>query len=107
MASLESIFNHLVLPPKLSEREDPDIELIAANIATRLTRASDTLAKLSNGPEAATWASVSHSLGVCRKLNVGRLDKSSLLAEFRHLEPSLPLILYVVEQNASVLIRQH
>lgn len=105
MASLESIFNHLVLPPKLPEQEDPDIEEIAASVAARLTQATDTLASF-GGEHAATWNSIGQSLRICRQLNAGRLDKSSLLHEFRNLDPDVPIILYVVEQNAAVIIRQ-
>ncbi|RYP37538.1 hypothetical protein DL767_002846 [Monosporascus sp. MG133] len=47
MASLESVFNHLVLPPKLPGRQDPDIEGVTHSILTRLIRACDTLANLS------------------------------------------------------------
>ncbi|RYP56983.1 hypothetical protein DL769_009768 [Monosporascus sp. CRB-8-3] len=47
MALLESVFNHLVLPPKLPGQQDPDIEGVTHNILTRLIRACDTLGNLS------------------------------------------------------------
>ena len=70
MALLESVFNHLVLPPKLPGRLDPDNEGIEYSILTRLIRACDILGKFAGQEFAQTWASIRHSLRVC--LNAGR-----------------------------------
>jgi hypothetical protein len=107
MTSLESVFNHLVLPPNLPGRQDPDIEAVADSILTRLLRACDTLIKIPDGLFADTWASIRRTLCVCHELNGGRLEKTSLLREFRNLGLDHLLILHVVEQNAAVLIRRH
>ena len=106
MAILESVFNHLVLPPRLPGQQDVDIEGIKQSILARLIRASDTLGKLTGQQFAETWSSVRHSLRVCLKINPGRLEKVSLLQEFEKLQPKHLLILHVVEQNAVLLIRQ-
>ncbi len=107
MTLLESVFNHLVLPPRLPGQQDTDITDIEQSILTRLIRACDTLGRLTGPSLAPTWASVRHSLRVCRKINPGRLEKASLLQEFSTLRPKDLLILHVVEQNAALLIRRH
>ncbi|KAF8867182.1 hypothetical protein BDZ45DRAFT_609382 [Acephala macrosclerotiorum] len=107
MALLESVFNHLVLPPKLPGQRDIDIESIEQNILTRLIRACDILGKFIDQQFAETWASLRHSLRVCLNINPGRLEKASLLQEFRNLQRNDLLILHVVEQNAALLIRHH
>ncbi len=107
MALLESVFNHLVLPPKLPGQQDRDIEAIEQNILTRLIRACDTLSGLTNQQFAGTWASVSHSLHLCLNINLGRLDKESMLQAFYKLQRKDLLTLHVVEQNAALLIRRH
>lgn len=106
MALLESVFNHLVLPPRLPGQQDVDIEGIKQSILTRLIRASDTLGKFTGQQYAETWASVRHSLRVCLNINPGRLEKVSMLQEFENLQPKQLLILHVVEQNAALLVRQ-
>lgn len=107
MALLESVFNHLILPPKLPEQQDTDIKSIEQSILNRLIRACDTLGKSTGQNLAETLNSVRHSLRVCLNINPGRLEKASLLQEFYNLRNKDLLILHVVEQNAALLIRRH
>lgn len=107
MALLESVFNHLVMPPKLPGRLDTNTEGIEHDILTRLIRGCDTLGKFTGQELAETWASLRHSLHVCLNINQGRLEKASMLQEFYNLQPKDLLILHVVAQNAALLIRRH
>ena len=107
MALLESVFNHLVLPPKLPEHRDIDFEGIEQSILTRLIRACDTLGKLTGEQLRETWASVRYVLRTCLNINRGRLEKASILQEFCNLQRNGLLILHVVEQSAALLIRRH
>jgi hypothetical protein len=85
MALLESVFNHLVLPPKLPGHRDVDLEGIEQSILTRLIRTCDTLGKLTGQQFKETWASVRYSLRICLNTNPGRLEKASVLQEFYNL----------------------
>ncbi|KAH8589073.1 hypothetical protein B0O99DRAFT_523793 [Bisporella sp. PMI_857] len=107
MALLESVFNHLVLPPRLPGHRDIDFEVIEQSILTRLIRACDTLGQLTGQQFKETWASVRYSLRICLNINPGRLEKASVLQEFYNLQRNGLLILYVVEQNAALLVRRH
>ncbi|KAH8656605.1 hypothetical protein BGZ60DRAFT_384977 [Tricladium varicosporioides] len=107
MALLESVFNHLVLPPKLPGHRDVDFEGIEQSILTRLIHACDTLSKFTGQQFGETWVSVRYSLRICLNVNLGRLEKASLQQEFSNLQQNGLLILYVVEQNAALLIRRH
>ena len=107
MTLFESIFNHLVLPPKLPGQQDIDIEGIEQSILTRLIRACDTLGKFTGQQLGETWASVRHALRVCLKINPGCLEKVSMLQEFSNFQPKDLLILYVAKQNAALLVRHH
>ena len=106
MALLESLFNHLVLPPKLPGQQDTNTELINEIILTRLINACNTLGKLTGEEFIDTWTSISHSLRLCLHLHQERLEKRSMLYEFCHLQPNHVLILYIVEQNAALLVRR-
>ena len=107
MALVESVFNHVVLPPRLPGQLDTDIEGIEESVLTRLIRACDTLGKFASQDYAETWTRLRHSLRICLNLNRGRLEKASLMENFRCLQPKDILILFVVEQNAALLIRRH
>ena len=107
MALLESVFNHLVLPPQLPGHRDVDLEGIEQSILTRLIRTCDTLGKLTGQHFKETWASVRFSLRICLNTNPGHLEKASVLQEFYNLQRNGLLILYVVEQNAALLVRRH
>jgi hypothetical protein len=106
MALLESLFNHLVLPPKLPELQDTDIESIGADILTRLIHSCNTLGKSADEELADTWASIRLSLRVCLHLHQGRLERDSMRHEFRNLQQNQLLIFYLAEQNAALLVRR-
>jgi hypothetical protein len=106
-ALLEAVFNHLVLPPKLPERQDTDIESIQQSILSRLIRACETLEQSTGNEFRDTWTSVRRSLLVCRDTNLGHLEKVSMLTAFADLGANDILILHVVEQNAALLIRRN
>ncbi|KAH0566486.1 hypothetical protein GP486_000104 [Trichoglossum hirsutum] len=107
MALLESIFNHLVLPPKLPGQQDEDKASIENSILSRLMHACDTLGNLSGHEFMQTWVTLHNSLSICSSANQGRLEKSSMLHNFRNFQQNDLLILHVVEQNAALLIRRH
>ncbi|KUI56442.1 hypothetical protein VP1G_03790 [Cytospora mali] len=108
MSLLEGVFNHLVLPPKLPGRQDPHLEDESQDFIRRLIKAVDTLSTTTNNVQDLDDAlnSVRQSLRLCSLLNRGRLDKDTLLSALQNLG-SEQLVLYVVEQNAAVLIRRN
>lgn len=103
--TLEGVFNHLVLPPKLPGGQDPHLEEEAQDFVTRLVAAVVTLDKATDEAYTQHLSSLSQSLHLCGQLNRGGLDKDTLSAAFKDLGDA-PLILYVAEQNAALIIRQ-
>ena len=104
--SVESVFNHLVLPPKLPGQQDIDIVSIQQSILNRLIHACNTLRKLTSQDFMETWTSVHQSFLVSLNVNAGCLEKASLLQEFSALRQKDLLILHIVEQNAALLVRR-
>ncbi|KAK7967332.1 uncharacterized protein PG986_001609 [Apiospora aurea] len=77
------------------------------DILRRLLEACHCLRNIT-GPELeGTWDAVAKSLQICRQLNQGRLDKDELAQAFKRLDNEHILILYVVQQNAALVIRRH
>ena len=106
MASLLTVFNHLVLPPKVPGQADPDSASIGNSIGSLLLHACDTLISLAGHSEEA-WVSIRRCLHACLRVNQGRLEKAALELEFRNLQPGETLILHIVEQNAALLVRRN
>lgn len=107
-STLELIFNHVALPPRLPGRHDHRIEEIECALTVRLLNASRELRDLMYSDFGDQWDSIRRSLQICKTVNAGgRLNKVSLVTEFQRLERKDLLILHVTEQNAGLLIRRH
>ncbi|KAI9733803.1 MAG: hypothetical protein M1818_007070 [Claussenomyces sp. TS43310] len=105
---LESVFNHVVLPPQLPGRREPKIRLVESALADRLLSATRTLRDLSKNNIHDRLDYICQALDVCKTVNNGgKVDKASLLIEFWGLKPKGLLILHIAEQNAALLIRKH
>lgn len=103
---LEAVFNHLVLPPKLPGHRDANLTAIEQNILGRLKRAVNTLSELTDPEYEASWTLLHKTLRSCARINVGGLERTQVQEELSNLEVHDLLILYVVEQNAALLVRR-
>ncbi|KAL7945220.1 hypothetical protein V8C42DRAFT_358211 [Trichoderma barbatum] len=106
MASLRSVIDHAVLPPKIPGEREEDYEEISSELLKRLLHACEKVKRLADPPFADALGSLSESLQACRSLNQGRLDKETMFHHLSQLQPKTVLICYVVEQNAAILIRR-
>lgn len=102
----EKVFNHLVLPPMLPGGQDAQLEDEAQDFIQRLLKAVGTLRGAVGSEHDEALTSLDQSLRLCSTLNRGRLDKETLLPAFQKLGNAC-LILYILEQNAALLIRRH
>lgn len=108
MASLlESLVQHIALPPKLPGAAEHNLDEIEAALVSRLIHACRLAGTVATGDLRHHFDTTRFVLQTCKSLNAGRsLKKESLAAEFSHLQTSRPLILHVTEQNAGVLIQK-
>ena len=107
IALLESVFNHLVLPPKIPGHQDTDIGGIEQCILIRLKQACNTLNKFAGQDLQETWASIDEFFCACMSVTRRFYEKTSILKAFRHLQSKRFLILNIVEQNAALFLRHH
>ncbi|KAI0444448.1 hypothetical protein F4803DRAFT_249140 [Xylaria telfairii] len=104
---LSSVFNHLVLPPKIPGAQDTNINAVSRDILTRMIHATDTAINITSyGPWRGTYQNLQDSLRACLELNRGHLEKGCLLKHLQELDLGKVLILYLNEQNAGLLIRR-
>lgn len=104
----KTLFNHVALPPQLPGKQDDRIDQVERALTDRLQDASRTLRDLTNDDIRNQFDFVCHTLHVCKTVNAGgKLDTTSLAAEFRNLRRNDLLILHIAEQNTGLLIRRH
>lgn len=104
---LESLVNHITLPPHLPGKEENRIEQVEHALTGYLLDASRTIRDLTNGQLSHQWECIRNILQICKVVNAGgKLNKTSLLTEFRRLEHNGYLILHIAGQNAGLLIRR-
>jgi hypothetical protein len=104
---LESLVNHVALPPQLPGKLENRTEQIEHALTGYVLDATRTLRDLTNGELSHKWDYTRNVLQTCKAVNAGgKLNKTSLLTEFRKLGHKGLLILHVAEQNAGLLIRR-
>ena len=105
MDLVPSVYNHLVLPPKLPGREEGTTLELSQNVLARLIDGCQRLVSLTPHTLSKTFKGLYNALLACREIN-GRsfVDKTSALRYFRDIGSCGVLILWVAEQNAAVLV---
>ncbi|KAI1383848.1 uncharacterized protein F4822DRAFT_438664 [Hypoxylon trugodes] len=106
MDLLQSVFNHLVLPPKVPGSQDSDIESISRDVLMRMIRTCKSMGSIVDSPWLEAFQSLQASMETCLALHLGRLEVSTLRRHLRNLESDHILILHVVEQNSALLIHR-
>ena len=107
LSLLSSVFNHLVLPPKVPGAQDADIDAVSYDVLMRLIHATNTAIGLTcDIPWRGAYENLEKSLQACLQLNRGRLERSSLLEHFKALGSDHVLTPYLNEQNAGLIIRR-
>jgi hypothetical protein len=111
MASIESIFNHFVLPPQLPDHRDQDPEAVSSAILTRLLKAYEVFEEITGDEWAGEWAGKCAPLGWSLRTSQGihqrRLEANLLLEDWANFRSQDLLILHIVEQNAALLLHRN
>ena len=106
MSVFMEVFNHLVLPPQLPGKQDVKIETTGDAIIVRLIQATYTLSRLASQEKTSPWYTIRQYLRRYQSLHAnGRLEKLSLISEFRKFNREKPLLLHIAEQNAALIVR--
>jgi len=104
---LETVFNHVALPPRLPDQHEKSIDQIERALADRMLDAVKIVRNFTDGHFSSHWEHTRRILQVCKTVNTGgRLNKTSLLTELRDLQHRDILILHIAEQNAGLLVRR-
>ncbi|RDA86513.1 hypothetical protein CP532_2003 [Ophiocordyceps camponoti-leonardi (nom. inval.)] len=102
MELLESVFYHLVLPPKVPGVYDHDAEAVAANILSRLLRACQTFQSRPDDE----WSLVIRCLKMSKGIVGASFDAQNLLRDLTDLGPKDLYLIRLQAQNAALLMRR-
>ena len=106
MSVFIEVFNHLVLPPQLPDKQDTNIESIGDAIIVRLIQATSTLSRLTSQEQSSPWYAIRQYLRRCQHLHEnGRLEKQTMISKFLNFDQEQPLLLHIAEQNAALIVR--
>ena len=102
---LDGLFHHVVLPPRLPGKPEPNLIDIEQVLAQRLYRACCQLRDCPAQPSRETWNRICRAFTYCGPLHAGGgLNKISLLDALSCLQPRGFLVLHIASQNAGLLI---
>ncbi|KAF5002203.1 hypothetical protein FDECE_10694, partial [Fusarium decemcellulare] len=103
----DAVYNHLVLPPQLPHRQDPNLTDIGRDIIDRLLTSVKRMGELPDNEFGSTWYSVGRGLQATRSIHSsGNVDRSVLARELNDLGESDFLVVYVHNQNCALYIRR-
>jgi hypothetical protein len=106
MSVFMEVFNHLVLPPQLPGKQDVNSEGIGDAIIVQLIHAAYTLSRLGSDEQTSPWSAIRQYLRCYQSLHaLGRLEKLSLILNFRNFNQDQQLLLHIAEQNAALIVR--
>ncbi len=106
MAPVHSVFDHLVLPARLSGARDADEEALRQSLVARVLRACLFLETRTGGDWGATWESIRRCLGLSLGVDGVRIEKPALLASWAEIQLGQVQAIYLAEQNAALLVRR-
>ena len=100
-----SVFNHLVLPARVPGKPDEDTWRVSDDVLARISDACYKATAHARPAWSVAFQALQVSLDTCYELNeLGRLDRTRMLAHFRSLSPGNVLVLHIAPQNAALLI---
>lgn len=103
---LESLVNHITLPPRLPGGQDRRPDIVGRCLVERLLFATGKLSGLPHNNFPNEWKSLCRSLEISGRVNSGnRLTKTSLLTALQGLQGQDFIAIHIAEQNAALIIR--
>ncbi|KAF3941946.1 hypothetical protein ABW19_dt0206271 [Dactylella cylindrospora] len=105
--SHEILFNHILLPDQLPNKEDADVDAVGSDLVGMVVAAVVDLRQLVYDRYYRELSLIIQSLWNFKRSNSnGVLNRQVLLDQFSKLERHEQLVLHVTQQNAAILVRR-
>ncbi|KAK7426297.1 hypothetical protein QQZ08_007198 [Neonectria magnoliae] len=103
----DALYNHLVLPPRLPHRQDPNVVDIENELLERVLGSARHMRNLPKNEFGPIWDAVGRSIQATKAINFrGHIDCSSLARELNALSETDFIVVHVQYQNCALFIRR-
>lgn len=103
----DALYNHLVLPPKLPHRRDPNLNEIEADLINRLIACVKHIRDLPDNGSHSTWNAIERGLQATNIIHSsGHVDRDVLARELNGLGEADFVVVHVHAQNCALFIRR-
>ncbi|KAI8676385.1 hypothetical protein NCS56_00526100 [Fusarium sp. Ph1] len=107
LSLLDALYNHLVLPPKLPHRRDPNLNEIEADLINRLIACVKHIRDLPDNDFHSTWNAIERGLQATKIIHSsGHVDRDVLSRELNGLGEADFVVVHVHAQNCALFIRR-
>jgi hypothetical protein len=101
----EALYNHLVLPPQLPHRQDPNILEVEDDLLDRVLASAQCMRDLPGNELYSTWDAITRSIQAAKTISSnGNIDRLMLARELESLEEKDFLVVHVRRQNCAMFI---
>ncbi|KAI1012045.1 hypothetical protein LB503_004205 [Fusarium chuoi] len=99
----DALYNHLVLPPQLPQRQDSNLDELEKALLNRLLHMRD----LPGNDQSYVWSLIERGLRATQSIHAGgQVDRTALIRELNDFGESDFLVVYVRSQNCALYVRR-
>ncbi|KAL5609418.1 hypothetical protein FOVSG1_004099 [Fusarium oxysporum f. sp. vasinfectum] len=103
----DALYNHLVLPPQLPQRQDSNLDELEKALVNRLLVSVKHLRDLPENDQSYVWSLIERGLRATKSIHAGGcVDRTALIRELNDFGESDFLVVYVRSQNCALYIRR-
>ncbi|KAF6522392.1 hypothetical protein HZS61_013920 [Fusarium oxysporum f. sp. conglutinans] len=103
----DALYNHLVLPPQLPQRQDSNLDELEKALVNRLLASVKHLRDLPENDQSYVWSLIERGLRATKSIHAGgHVDRTALIRELNDFGESDFLVVYVRSQNCALYIRR-
>ncbi|EMT66903.1 hypothetical protein FOC4_g10003439 [Fusarium odoratissimum] len=103
----DALYNHLVLPPQLPQRQDSNLDELEKALVNRLLASVKHLRDLPENDQSYVWSLIERGLRATKSIHAGGcVDRTALIRELNDFGESDFLVVYVRSQNCALYIRR-
>lgn len=103
----DALYNHLVLPPQLPQRQDSNLDELEKALLNRLLVSVKHMRDLPGNDQSYVWSLIERGLRATQSIHAGgHVDRTALIRELNDFGESDFLVVYVRSQNCALYIRR-
>ncbi|CVK86307.1 uncharacterized protein FPRN_06247 [Fusarium proliferatum] len=103
----DALYNHLVLPPQLPQRQDANLDELEKALLSRFLVSVKHMRDLPGNDQSYVWSLIERGLRATQSIHAGgHVDRTALIRELNDFGGSDFLVVYVRSQNCALYVRR-